>query len=174
MPLSVTVCAGTLCALDSYIQAAAPQATGTADVVSLECARCDMKTTDLGSVFPLLVALTAPRSRLAHPPQVCRSNNCHFIHPTDAPACVNFHYETPTSMRLLQLPKYLLYADLSQNKITSLHALEQLHYLVYLNVSGNRLATLKGLQHCGQLRELSVSNNRLSDVSSLAGMLPYF
>lgn len=74
-------------------------------------------------------------------------------------------------MRLLQLPKYLLYADLSQNKITSLQALEQLHYLVYLNVSGNRLATLKGLQHCGQLRELAVNNNQVSDVSSLAGEL---
>ena len=71
MPLAITVCAGTLCALGTYVHAATPHATGTEDVVSLECARCDIKTTDISSVFPLLVILRAPRARLAQAPLVC-------------------------------------------------------------------------------------------------------
>lgn len=84
MPLSVTVCAGVLGALDMYIQAAEPHATGTADVICLECARCDLKAVDMSSVFPLLVVLRAPRSKIANPPLVCRPNNCLISDTTNA------------------------------------------------------------------------------------------
>ena len=82
------------------------------------------------------------------------------------------HYKTPTTTFLSQLPKYLLYLDLSQNKLASLQPLEHLTYLVYLNVSGNRLTILNGIQHCRQLRELAADHNRVSDVTSLAGVCP--
>eukprot|EP00892_Ulva_mutabilis_P009052 jgi/Ulvmu1/6519/UM003_0152.1 len=136
MPFTVTVCASALPALGTYLQAAAPTATGTEDVICLECARCDMKSPEIRSSFPLLVVLRASRAKISQIPQV---------------------------------PKHLLYVDLSHNKLASLRPLEELSCLLYLNVSHNRVISLEGLQGCRQLRELVVDHNLLSDLRWLTG-----
>jgi len=85
----------------------------------------------------------------------------------------NINDDKYTASVISQVPRYLMYLDLSHNKLACLRSLEQLTCLLYLNASSNRLTSLEGLQNCRQLRELVVDHNQISDLRWLTGMQSY-